>query len=296
MQNNNSRHALNFLGLDEADCAYESARFVILPVPYEQSTTYRKGTIAGPQAIISASQEVELFDQDLNSEPFRAGVHTLPELDVKSSSSEQMVNQIYAVSKKLLADNKIICMLGGEHSISAGLVKAYHEKFPDLSVLQLDAHADLRESYQDNRYSHACAMKRIRDIVSNTVGIGIRNMSIEEYELIKREKIKIISGRDINENPRSMDKALEWLSNNIYLTIDCDFFDPSITPAVGTPEPGGGLWYPTLEFLQKLFVSKNVVGFDVVELSPLPVNNISEFTAAKLIYKIMGYIQQKKSF
>ncbi len=294
MQNDYPGHAFNFLGLEKEECDYKRARFVILPVPYEQTTTYRKGTFAGPNAIITASREVELFDEETESEPYLAGVHTLPKLDITASSSEQMIDRIYSVGKELLGDNKTVCMLGGEHSISAGLVKACHEKHADISVLQLDAHADLRESYQDNPHSHACVMKRIREIVGNTVGIGIRNMSIEEHELIRKEKIKIISGRDIRDNPRSMDKALDWLSDNVYLTIDCDYFDPSMMPAVGTPEPGGGLWYPTLDFLRKLASVKNIVGLDVVELAPLPVNNISEFTAARLIYKIMGYILQKK--
>lgn len=294
MQNDYPGHAFNFLGLEKEECDYKSARFVILPVPYEQTTTYRKGTSAGPNAIISASREVELFDEETESEPFRAGLHTLPELDITASGSERMTDRVYSVGKELLGDNKTVCMLGGEHSISAGMVKAYHEKYADISVLQLDAHADLRESYQDNPYSHACVMSRIREIVGNMVGIGVRNMSIEEHKLIKKEKIKIISGRDIRDNPRSMDKALDWLSDNVYLTIDCDYFDPSMMPAVGTPEPGGGLWYPTLDFLRKLASVKNIVGLDVVELAPLPVNNISEFTAARLIYKIMGYILQKK--
>jgi agmatinase len=295
MQKEYPGHTFNFLGLDQEESAYEKARFVVLPVPYEQTTTYRKGTAAGPHAIISASREVELFDEETLSEPYRAGVHTLPEMEINTSGPEQMIAQVYTVGRDLIADGKIVCMLGGEHTISVGMVKACHEKSPDLSVLQFDAHADLRESYQDNRYSHACVMKRIRDITENTVAIGIRNISIEEHELIKREKIKIITGRDIYDNPRSMDKVLDWLGDNVYLTIDCDFFDPSLMPAVGTPEPGGGLWYPTLEFLQKLAISKNIVGFDMVELSPLPVNNVSEFTAARLIYKIMGYIQQEDS-
>jgi agmatinase len=282
--------AYNFLGLDREESGYKKSRFVIMPVPYEQTTTYRKGACNGPQAIISASREVELFDDELKAEPYLEGIHTLDDLGVTAEGPEKMVEKIHDAVGAIIDDEKTICMLGGEHSISTGLARAYKDKYHDLSVLQLDAHADLRESYQGNRFSHACVMKRIRDFIKQTVGIGIRNMSKEEFDLIQEDKIPIISAADMHESSAWMTKALDHLSDDIYLTIDLDFFDPSIMPAVGTPEPGGGLWYPTLEFLRKLAVSKSIVGFDVVELAPLPVNNVSEFTAAKLIYKLIGYI------
>ncbi len=285
-------HAFNFLGLEKENSDYANSRFAILPVPYEQTTTYRKGACNGPHAIISASREVELFDDELKFEAYLEGIHTLDELEPTAEGPEKMVDRIYESAGLIVDDNKIICMLGGEHSISTGLVKAYKDKYDDLSIIQLDAHADLRDSYQGNKFSHACVMRRIREFISQTAGVGIRNISKEEYKLIQHDEIPIISATEMHESSAWMTKVLDKLSKNVYLTIDCDFFDPSIMPAVGTPEPGGGLWYPTLEFLRKLAISKNIIGFDVVELSPLPVNNVSEFTAARLIYKLIGYISR----
>jgi N1-aminopropylagmatine ureohydrolase len=293
MHYNHHELKLNFLGLSEKESDYKSARFVVLPVPFELTTTYRKGTCDGPRTIIAASQEVELFDDDLNTEPYLAGVHTLDELDVVGLSSESMFDSIYEAGRQMIADNKIICMLGGEHSISTGMVKAYKNQYPNISVLQLDAHSDLRDSYQDNKHSHACAMRRIRELVDITVGVGIRNISKSESEFIKSENITLFKACDMDSSDDWMENAIDLLSDDVYLTIDCDYFDPSIMPAVGTPEPGGGLWYPTLEFLEKVIEKKNILGFDIVELSPLPVNNASEFTAAKLIYKIIGLINRK---
>jgi agmatinase len=179
--------------------------------------------------------------------------------------------------------------LGGEHTISIGLVKAHKEKYRNLSVLQLDAHADLRESYQDSKYSHACVMRRINEFC-DYVGVGIRNISKEEIAFAKKEKIKIFFARDIKDKPEFGDEVLDHLSENVYLTFDLDFLDPSIMPAVGTPEPGGPGWYETLDFLKKIIQNKNVVGLDLVELSPLPGIIAPDFLAAKLLYKIIGYI------
>lgn len=287
-------HKLTYLGLDPDDSEYDKSVFVVMPVPYEQTTTYRKGTQGGPQAILEASYEVELFDEELRVEPYLAGVHTIADLQFESRDSLKMVEQVYSVGVKLLNDNKIICMLGGEHSISSALAKACHDKFDSLSIVQLDAHADLRESYQDNPHNHACVMKRIRDFNKSTFGIGIRNYSKEEFDYIQSEKIDIIHAVDLLKDNAWMDAVIGKLYENVYLTIDCDYFDPAIMPGVGTPEPGGGQWYQTLEFLKILIKRKNIVSFDVVELAPLPDNNTSEFTAAKLIYKIMGYIASSR--
>jgi agmatinase len=287
-------HTLNFLGLRPEETAYDKARFAILPAPYEQTTTYRKGTHGGPGAILSASQEVELYDEETDTEPYLAGIHTLGDLDITASGPEDMVKKIYQAGKTLINDEKLVCMLGGEHTISTGMVKACKDKYDNLSVLQLDAHADLRNSYQESKYSHACVMRRIREIVKTTVGVGIRNISTSEHKLIEREKIPIIHAARMFSELDWVKKALDDLGDNVYLTIDCDFFDPSIMPAVGTPEPGGGLWYQTLAFLRELIRGKNIVAFDVVELCPLADNNISEFTAAKLIYKTIGYLNLKE--
>lgn len=286
-------HPCNFLGLSEDESAFDESRFVILPVPYEQTTTFGKGTAGGPNAILSASHEVELFDEEILREPYRSGIHTLPGLEVTASGPDKMTEIIYKTAMPLIQQDKIVIMLGGEHSISSGLVRAFCDKFTDLSVIQFDAHADLREMYQDQRHSHACAMKRIREYVKKTVGIGIRNFSKEEHELIQKEKIPVIPASDLAPHESWLDDILKYLTGNIYITIDCDFFDPALIPGVGTPEPGGGLWYPTLSILREIARRKNIVGFDIVELMPLPGSQVSEFTAARLIYKLIGYITEQ---
>ena len=285
-------HTLSFLGLEDSDTDYGRAKFVVMPVPYEQTTTYRKGTRSGPQAILEASYEVELYDEELQTESYTAGVHTIAAMEFKSADSRAMVEQVYSTGLSLLEDGKIICMLGGEHSISSGMTHACHDKFENLSIVQLDAHADLRESYQENPHNHACVMKRIRDFNKSTFGIGIRNYSKEEADYIRADKVKILHAAEMLRDDGWINELIGQLQENVYLTIDCDYFDPAVMPGVGTPEPGGGQWYQTLKFLHKLIARRNVVSFDVVELAPIPDNNVSEFTAAKLIYKIMGYIVQ----
>jgi agmatinase len=289
-------HKPAFLGLSEDESGFAKSRFVIVPVPFENTTTYRKGTANGPAAIIDASQEVELYDEELQGQPYLAGIFTHDKIAVGNLSSKNMIDSVANVSAGLIDESKIACIIGGEHTVSVGSVKTYSEKFSDLSVLQLDAHADLRELYQDNEYSHACVMRRIRDFTKKTVAVGVRNISVSEQELIEAENIPVIHAREMQESSDWIEKVLENLSENVYLTIDCDYFDPAIMPAVGTPEPGGGQWYQTLDFLKTIIERKNVVGFDVVELAPLPVNNVSEFTVAKLIYKMIGYISMKNGY
>jgi agmatinase len=188
-------------------------------------------------------------------------------------------------------EGKTVVSLGGEHTVSIGPVRALAERYHDLSVVQIDAHADLRDSYQNNRYSHACTMRRIRDITKKTVGIGIRNISSEGAELAQAENIPLFFARDISGHDGWQEDAISELTDNVYLTIDLDGFDPSVIPGVGTPEPGGLGWYETLRFLRRLCECRNVVGFDVVELMPIPGNTISEFATAKLVYKLIGYLE-----
>jgi agmatinase len=281
---------------------------VILPVPYEQTTTFKAGTKEGPQAIISASREVETFDEELKQESFKAGIHTLEEMEITMGNPEKMVEKVHQIAKELVDMNKRVVLLGGEHTTSIGLVKALSEKYKNLSVLQLDAHADLRNSYQESKYSHACTMRRIEEIAP-FVGVGIRNLSWEEHEYVQKKKIDLFFAKDLmsdfgpvgKDDRLSEAKSIGWidqitnkLSENVYLTIDLDFFDPSIMPSVGTPEPGGFLWNQTLEFLKKVADNKNIVGFDCVELCPIPGLVAPDFLAAKLIYKIIGYIVYKK--
>ena len=283
-----SNSPFSFLGLPPTYSDFKKSKFIILPVPYEQTTTYKTGTKNGPQAIISASREVELFDEELEFEPHTSGIATLQEMEVTALGPQKMNQRIYQTAKKLVSQNKFVIMLGGEHSITYGLVKAYQEKYKDLTVLQLDAHADLRESYQDNKFSHACAMKRVWEICP-VVGVGIRNLSEGEFRFVKQKKINLFYARDLQNYGTYYDEIVNSLSKNVFLTFDLDYFDPSIMPAVGTPEPGGLFWYETLELLKKVIQNKNLVGFDVVELSPLPGNLAPDFLAAKLIYKLIGY-------
>ncbi|MCI0530982.1 MAG: agmatinase, partial [candidate division Zixibacteria bacterium] len=202
---------------------------------------------------------------------------------------EKMNEIIAGEVQKLLKAKKFVIMLGGEHSISFGSVKAHRRKYPELSVLQLDAHADLRQSYQGNRFSHACVMRRVAEICP-TVGYGIRNLSLEEHNWLKKSKSRIMLARDLKSGKTDPLSALEYLTDDVYLTIDLDYFDPSLVPGVGTPEPGGFMWEETLDFLRIVIERKNVVGLDVVELSPVPPQVNSEFLAAKLIYKLIGYL------
>lgn len=284
----------NYLGIPEENSSFETSPYVILPVPYEGTVTYGAGTAYGPNAIIEASREVELFDDELGVESYRVGIHTLSPLETTSRGPEAQNEIIYQRTKGLLADNKTFCMLGGEHSISYGPVRACLEKYPDLTVLQIDAHADLRDGYLNQKFSHAAVMRRIRDLTNKTVSVGIRNYSIEEHEYIKSANVKIFSAREIHTNPQWIDEVVAQLSGDLYITIDLDGFDPSLIPATGTPEPGGLLWYPTLEFLRKAVAKCNLVSFDVVELAPIEGYHAADFLAAKLIYKIIGYDAQKR--
>jgi agmatinase len=280
----------NYFGLTDEFASLERAKYVILPVPYEQTTSFGKGTALGPEAILTASREVELYDGETDSEPYMAGIHTLPALDLNSLSQDRAISSIGNAASAVVEKRKFLVTVGGEHSISAAPVRALAEKYPDLSVLQIDAHADLREEYQGSRFSHACAMRRIRDVVSTTVGVGIRSLTADEAGLIRRERIPTFFAQDIVGRNDWQSKSIEKLGENVYITIDLDGLDPSVIPGVGTPEPGGLGWYETLAYLRQVCRSRNVVGFDVVELMPIAGSLVSEFAAAKLIYKLIAYL------
>ena len=283
----------NFLGLPVELANFEESEFVILPVPYEQTTTYQVGTKHAPDAIIAASQEVETFDEELKFEACQAGICTLNDLETATSDANGMLEKIHQTTHSLIGDGKRVVMIGGEHTISIGAIRAFKDKYPNLCVLQLDAHADLRDTYQENKYSHACVMRRIGEVCP-FVGVGIRNLSREEHEFIRQSKIDIFFDRALADLDLWYEAVLEKLGPDVYLTLDLDFLDPSIMPSVGTPEPGGLLWYETLDFLKELVNRKNVVGFDVVELCPVPGLAAPDFLAAKLIYKIITYVVAKK--
>jgi len=277
-------------GGEEARSPYERARAVVLPVPYEGTVSYGHGTALGPAAILRASTQVELYDEQLGIEPYRAGIFTDPMLDVRERSTEDVVASVKRRTGELLDDGKWTVMLGGEHSITPGAVAAAAERYPGLQVLQLDAHADLRQSYEGSPLSHACAMARCVEIAP-VHAVGIRNYSIEEAEWIRRgiPGYTIVHGWEM-EDEKWIERVLGGLERRpVYLTFDLDYFDPSIVPATGTPEPGGGTWWPTLRFLERLFaVAAPVVAADVVELAPIPGLHHPDFTAARLVHKLIG--------
>jgi agmatinase len=266
---------------------YEKCRFAILPVPYEGTVSYGKGASKGPAAILEASKNLETYDEEIDKNAYKAGIAVLNPLK-SASSPEQMVNDVEKASEKIINDNKFPVMLGGEHSITTGLVRALRKKYNDLSVLQLDAHADLRQEYHGTPYSHASIMARVREICP-AVQVGIRSLSAEEAEWIKKNSLLVFWARDIYNNEDWFEKAIEKLSKNVFITIDLDVFDPSVMSATGTPEPGGLDWYTVIKFLKKVCQKRNVVGFDVVELAPT--KEVScDFLAAKLVYRMIGYL------
>lgn len=283
----------NFAELEDEISNYETSKVVILPVPYEKTTTYVKGTKNGPNAIIDASRNMEIYDEELGKNISDVGICTLNPLII-DKNPEEMINYVFENVKKLLDDNKFSVIIGGEHSITPANVKAFAGSYDDFSVLQLDAHADLREEYDKTKFSHACAMKRTREICKNIVPVGIRSLCDEEADFIKNNEIKIFWAKDIFDNNNWFDDAVSKLSKNVYVTIDLDVLDPSIMPSVGTPEPGGLGYYQILKFLKKVFEERNVIGFDVVELCPNENNKSPDFTAAKIIYNLIGYKFDKK--
>lgn len=293
------RASFNFLGIPEEDSRYEDAKAVVVPVPYDSTTSYRAGTREGPQALIAASRQVELYDLDLGCEPLVSGIHTLPELETDTSGPEGTINNVEAAIAAIYAHNKLPVMFGGEHSITTGAVRAAKNKYKDsLSVLQLDAHSDMRDEYENTIYNHACVMRRVLDLAPVTQ-VGIRNSSIDEMEFFKEiNHDGIFWAHEIMNDPSNawMDRVVNRLSENVYLTIDLDAFDCSIMPAVGTPEPGGMLWYQTLELLNRVIDKKNVIGLDIVELCPIPGNIAPDFLAAKLTFKILGRIFKKNGW
>jgi len=275
-----------FLGFQ---CPPDQARAMVLPVPFEETTTYKKGTRQGPGAILEASQQVELYDEELGAEPYLEGVHTLDEFSPIASDLEESIAQIGNHARAFLSKKRILAVLGGEHSITVGLVRAHRKLFPNLSVLQIDAHADLRTSYEGSPYNHACVMNHIVKICPS-VQVGLRSMSVEEAKSAARRRSQMFFARDIVGRVGWHREVLSFLARQVYLTFDLDGLDPSIMPSVGTPEPGGMGWYETLEFLKFVAENREIVGLDIVELCPQENNSAPDFLAARLVYKILGYI------
>jgi len=276
---------------------FKRSKVVIVPVPYDMTTTYKKGTLAGPRGIIDASKYMETFDDELNQETYKAGIHTTEELKVQGLPPEEMIEKVKASVQDIVKAGKFPVILGGEHSISAGAVAALKENNDDLSVLYFDAHYDLRNELNGSRFNHACAARRISEFVP-LVEVGTRSLSKEEKDSLSNlppnTKIDVVSVYDILNDALWADKVMSLLSKNVYISIDLDVFDPALVPGVGTPEPGGIGWYEFLELLYTVIMGKNVVGMDVVELCPIANQPASDFFAAKLIYRLLGYLFSPK--
>ena len=278
----------NFAGLLSPYADLETAKVVILPVPYDSTTEWHGGTREGPRAIINASQYLEFYDMELRQEIYKVGIHTLPEILPSLNSPEEMVQRVYQVAKELIQQMKFVVMLGGEHSLSLGVLRAFKEKYHDLCVLQLDAHADLRDEYLGTKYSHACVTRRALEFCPVTQ-VGIRSLSWEEQQFLNQNKMQPFYISQLTPDSGLSQQIIASLTNNVYLSVDLDVFDPSIMPAVGTPEPGGMQWHEVLNLLKSVTENKHVVGFDLVELCPKEGPAACAFLAAKLAYKLIGY-------
>jgi agmatinase len=284
-----------FLGLDEEASAFERAGVVILPVPYESTVSYGGGTRHGPRAIVEASRYLELYDQELGREPWEVGIATLPALALSGAGPEVAVRELRSAYDALLRESgdRFILMLGGEHSITSAPVLAWVDRLAAegrrLSVLQVDAHTDLRMEYEGSAYSHAAVMARVHE-ACDIVAVGIRALTREEHELaLSRDNIHIFFADDIQSGDAWIDDVVARLGEDVYITFDVDGFDPMLVPSTGTPEPGGLQWYPVLKLLRRVFREKTVHAADVVELAPQPGHTAPDFLVAKLIYKMIGY-------
>ena len=274
-----------YAGIPSKYAQPETSKIVLIPVPYDGTSTWQKGADKGPEAFLHASENMELYDIETETEVYKQGIY-LADPITENNSPESMVDAVYKKTKEYILKNKFVTLFGGEHSISIGTIRAFNECFDDLTVLHIDAHADLRKEYEGSKCNHACAVYEASQH-TNLVQVGIRSMDVEEVRVMDQEKV--FFAHEMANNEYWIDNVIEELGDNVFITFDLDAFDPSILPSTGTPEPGGLLWYETLEFLKQVFEEKNVVGFDIVELCPNKVDPSSDFLAAKLYYKMLSY-------
>ena len=275
----------NFAGIDDRFCKEDFAKVFLQSVPYDGTSTWGKGADKGFEKFLDALDNMELYDIETQTEVYQNGVHILPPL-INFNTPETMFNEVYNTTKALLEKGKFLTFFGGEHSISIGIIKAFYEKFRNLSVLHIDAHADLRPTYLGSAYNHACALHDASKNC-NLVQVGIRSMDIEEVEYMRKDQVYF--AEKIHGKTQWMIDSINQLSNEVYITFDLDAFDPSIMPSTGTPEPGGLLWNDIIKYLKMVFESRNVVGFDIVELAPIDGLTHPDFLAAKLYYKMLSY-------
>jgi agmatinase len=281
---------MNFGG-NEVVYDYAVSQIIIVPVPYDETSTWIKGADKGPEAIMEASVNLEFYDVETGSEAHLKGIHTIEPINVRSSP-EELVNAVHKKVGELLAVHKFPVIVGGNHTVSIGSIKAFSEYFGNMSVLQLDAHTDLRQEYEGSAFNHACAMARAREFAP-LVQSGIRSMASEEIPYADMDRI--FFAHKLYHNKSLYLAAIERLTENVYITIDLDVFDPSLMPSTGTPEPGGPDYYEIMHFLKEVAAKRNVVGFDVVELCPSPVNKAPDFVAAKIIYQLLSYVFSAKT-
>ncbi|MDE5430557.1 agmatinase [Elizabethkingia meningoseptica] len=276
-----------YAGIPEEKATPENSKVMLVTVPYDGTSTWGKGADKGPELFLDASENMELYDIETGTEPYLNGVYMAGEITEKSSP-EAMTEAVYQKTKELINnyEDKIFTLFGGEHSVSIGSIRAVGEKYENLTVLQLDAHTDLRPDFHGSTSNHACAVFEASQ-KHNLVQVGIRSMDVEEMQYVP--KGQCFWAHEIATNPNWIDDVVAKVSGNVYITIDLDAFDPSIAPSTGTPEPGGLAWYPTLELLKKVFEKCNVVAFDIVELMDSPMAKSTAFLAAKLYYKMLAY-------
>jgi agmatinase len=277
--------SVNFGGLPPEYSGAADSRIAIVPVPYDATSTWHKGADQGPAAILRASANMELYDIETDSQVYLEGIFT-DEPVTENRSPEAMVEAVRRRVQGHLANRKLAVVVGGEHSVSVGAVQAHVDRYPGLSVLQLDAHSDLRDEYEGSQFNHACVMARIRELCP-VVQVGIRSMDISEKPALVEDRV--FFAEKIHDNLAWIDRAVAKLTEQVYVTVDLDVFDPSIMPSTGTPEPGGLMWYDVLALVHAVCRQRTVVGFDVVEMCPVEMNWAPEFLAAKLIYKILSY-------
>lgn len=281
-------------GLTAAQQDAAAAFAVVASAPYEGTVSYGGGTARGPQAIIDASASLELYDEELDRVTADCGIHTAPPLALDGLAPAAMADAVAAEVRRWLARDKFVVLLGGEHSVTGGAIRPVAEKFPGVGVLHLDAHGDTRQVFHGTPHSHACAMARVHDHVRQTVSIGIRALGEEERASLHHPERKIFLAHAWPDLAALTEPVLAALPDTIYLTIDLDFFAPHVIPATGTPEPGGYEWYPTMALLREVFKRKRVVSCDVVELAPLAHLSYPDFTAAKLVYKLIGWAAARR--
>jgi len=277
-----------FGGTKPTTTDFSNSRVVILPVPLDRTTSYVPGTRNGPHEILVASSHMELWDEETQTDVHGIGIYTLPEMEFPYGSMDEVMQAIRRVAAEIVARDKFPLVLGGEHSITPPVVAAVAAKHPGLSVLQVDAHADLRESYLGTPHSHACAMRRVHEY-ARTTQVGIRSLSPEEAAAAPTLPTEIFYDFNMRQHDDWIDRVVDSLSETVYITIDVDGLDPAIMPATGTPEPGGLTWYELLALLRRVIESRHVVGCDIVELAPMPGNVAPTFLCAKLVYKILSY-------